>query len=355
MKQGKQQATITDIAIAAGVSKTTVSRYINGKHEMMSQKTQDRIKAVIDMLDYQPSSAARSLRSKKSRQIGVILAEMDTPFSTALEVGISRALQEYGYAPLFVDAGNDAQRERDLTDAFLRQQVDGLLVNTVNSDNPNLIRAACEGVPIVLCDRYVEHYQFSIVALEQRQAFYNMVELLKQEGYHRPVLFIQPSAGNSTRRRRKEAFLEAVQGLYGYDASNDIYVVDKTGGKSAGEQLDYMLESLQPGEKPAIFGGNNVVTVQAFSAIAERHLSIPNDIGLCGPEDWDMDNELNLMTLLQPNLTSMYVPTREMGRKAAELLLRIINGESTQPEEILLPCALRVRASTSLRKDAAWR
>lgn len=351
MSQIKRKPIISDIATAAGVSKTTVSRYINGHFELMSKATQERIRTVIELLDYQPNSVARSLKTKKTNQIGVLLSLMDTPFSTALAVGISDYLSSRGYEPLFVDCQQSAEREKNLIEIFLSKGVDGLLVNTVSGFNPTLVRASCEGCPVVLCDRFVDDHNFNIVTIEQNQGFYHLIQHLKASGYTRPVFFTQRCDGNSTRKRRRNAFIEAVKDIYHYDPTDDIYIVSKTRNITALQQLDKLYASLSKDDKPVIIGTNSDTTVKCYRAIMHKGLEIPNDIGLCGPEDWDWDNDLKWTTLLKPAITSLHVPTKQMGYRAAERLITMIESKDKSAQTIVLPCTLEIRESTQLNQE----
>lgn len=348
MAQDKKKATISDIATAAGVSKATVSRYINGKSELITDKTKERIRTVIELLDYHPSAAARSLKTKKNRQIGVLLSNIETPFAASLIVGIGNYLHQKGYEPLFVDCHNSIQKEEEAIAGFLERTVDGLLVNTTFIENPALIKASCDGCNIVLCDRFVNHYDFNIVTMEQEQSMRQLISHLKEMGYTRPILFAQQWKKNSTRQRRLKAFLNAVEQVYGYDPQEDVCVVGHEEQQSV-EQLDLMRSRLKPGDIPAIVGINSETTVLAYRAICKRNMKIPQQIGLCGSEDWDWDSVMNWATLLQPAITSICVPTKEMGYRAAERLLQIIEGGSAEPQTITLPCTLVVRDSTRLK------
>ena len=348
MAQEKKKVTISDIAAAAGVSKATVSRYINGRSELMTDKTRERIQTVIELLDYHPSAAARSLKTKKNRQIGVLLSNIETPFAASLIVGIGTCLHQKGYEPLFVDCHNSIQKEEEAIASFMERTVEGLLVNTTFIENPALIKASCDGCNIVLCDRFVNHYDFNIVTIEQDESMLRLIRHLKEMGYTRPVLFAQQWEKNSTRQRRLKAFLRAVEQVYGYVPAEDIYTVGHEQSQSE-EQLDILLSRLQPGEIPAIVGINSETTVLAYRAIVRRGLKIPEQMGLCGSEDWDWESVMNWATLLQPAITSISIPTKEMGYRAAELLLQIIEGEHSDPQTVILPCELVVRGSTRLK------
>lgn len=345
-----KKPTINDIAKDAGVSKTTVSRYINGKFEHISKKTQDRINRVIKMSNYYPSTVARSLKTKKTNQIGVILSDMGVPFSSALSLGIGEYLQDNGYDPLFVDSRESIENEKNLINMLITRNVGGLIVNTSSEVNPDLIKAACDGMPVVLIDRYVSDYKFNIVTLEQNKIIEELIKYIKLRGYTRPVLFTQRWESNSTRKRRREAFISSVKKLYGYDPTDDIFVISKHLGITASEKLEEMFERIKPGEKVAIIGVNTETTVKVYKAIRDRGLSIPTDIGLCGPEDWDWQNDLNWPTLLTPSITTIYIPSIDMGRQSAKLLLDKINNKFEGSREIVLNCELRIRGSLELNR-----
>lgn len=343
----ESKTTIDDIARAVGVSKTTISRYINGHGEMMSEKTRERVRAAIELTNYQPSDIARNLKRKKTNLIGVLISDMSTPFSSALIIAIGDYLAERGYVPIFANCDDSLQKEEELIDMLISKGVAGLLVNTTSSQNNHLIGVASRGLPVVLCDRYISNYRFNIVTIEQEKPFHDLVVHLKEQGYTRPVLFTQRWEKNSTRQRRKDAFIAAVKEIYGYDPGDDVFVVSTKLGITASMQLDELCCRLRPGDVPAVIGGNSVTTVQAYKAIHSRGLSMPEEIGLCGPEDWNWQQEMSWATLVEPNITTIYVPARDIGTHAARLLVENIETENAEPTELMLGCRLSIRRSTT--------
>ncbi len=344
----KDRPTILDIAQAAGVSKTTVSRYINGHEELMSEKTRNRIKAVIEVCNYQPSDVARSLKMKRTNQIGVVISDISSPFSSALMIGIGNYLTERGYMPLFVHCDDSIEKEERLVDMLLSKDVAGLIVNTTSMTNKHMIKVACDNIPIVLCDRYINDYNFNIVTTEVEQSMYSLIQHLQQQGYTRPVLFTQKWENNSTRLRRKTAFEEAVEQFYGYNPADDIYVISRKRGITASMKLELLMQKLRPGDVPAIIGTNSMTTVRAYNAITSAGLNIPQEIGICGPEDWDWQSEMNWPIIIKPAITTLQVPTIELGKNCARLLLQIIF-DKRPAQRIMLPCELKARESTNRR------
>ena len=349
MNAASGKATISDIAAAAGVSKTTVSRYINGRTDLMNEKTAERIRSVIELLDYKPSEVARSLKTKKTNLIGVLVADMSSPFSTAVIVSASDCLTRSGYTPLVADCSNSPEKEEEFVKAFRSKGVAGLIVNTTSSTNEFLAAAACEGLPVVLCDRSVNNHRLNIVTAENRRVFYELIAHLREQGYTRPVFFTQKWENNSTRSIRRQSFIDTVKKIYGYDATEDIFLVDDR-DRTPITQLKALRKRLRPGDIPAIVCVNSMTTVQLFRAMQELGIRIPTEMGLCGPEDWNWKSEMNWSLLVEPNITTFLLPAREIGRLCAEMIIRHIEEPDSETEELYLNCEMIVREST-LRKN----
>jgi len=341
----KKRLTIDDIATVAGVSKTTVSRYINGRSELMSDKTRERIKAVIEMTNYTPSDIASNLKKRTTNLIGLLIADISSPFSSALIIGISEYLEERGYTLLIANTADDSEKEERALKSLLAKGVSGFLVNTASYTNVFMIQSHCTGVPIVLCDRYVRNHNFDIVTLNHREGLFALVNHLKEFGYTRPLFFTQEWENNSTRIKRREYFIEAVRQIYGYDATEDVYTIYPK-GYSVQTQLNHIINNKKSEDIPAVIGSNSITTVRLFHAITELGLSIPEEIGLCGPEDWDWSNELNWPFIIRPNVTTLKIPSTLLGRNAAKLLLEKMEKPDSTPQEIFLPCTLNIRGST---------
>ena len=341
----KKNVTINDVAAAAGVSKATVSRYLNGHLELMSEATQKRISTVIKMSNYVPSDIASNLRRRTTNLIGVLVADITSPFSTSLIVGISEYLEEQKYTLLITNSGGSKEKEKEILRSLVSKGVSGLLVNTAAYDNDNLVQTQCAGLPIVLCDRYVRNHEFDIVTTDPKEYFLLLVRHLKGRGYTRPILFTQEWRENSTRMLRREAFVESVQEVYGYDPTRDVYTLPEVSGGTTA-LLREIVAKKSDDDVIAIIGTNSVTTVRAYHAIAGIGLSIPDEIGLCGPEDWDWSDERNWPFMIQPHVTTIRVPSIQIGREAAKLLLEKIRDSQKAPQKVLVPCVLNEREST---------
>ncbi|MBQ7801708.1 MAG: LacI family DNA-binding transcriptional regulator [Oscillospiraceae bacterium] len=344
-----KNVTISDIARAAGVSKTTVSRYLNGKFSMMSPETRSRIETVIRMTNYQPNSLAQSLRGHRSMQIGIVISDLVSPFCAAMIRGMGQPLLEAGFIPLIVDSKEDPALEARLIQTLMSRKVDGLIVNTSSYVNPDLIRIACEGVPVVLCDRYISDYRFAFVGSVHRSPITRLVAHLKEEGFGKIGFFTQEYRGNSTRFIRRDAFARALAEHYPGDDSEELtFVLDLTDQSGTIRCVEKLLASC-PGGVPAIIAVNSATTMHLLGAIRAMGLTMPRDIGLCGPDDWGWDQQYSMSPLNYPGITSFTVHPAEIGALAAETLLNMIREPDREKRDILLPSELLIRDSTRLR------
>ena len=343
--------TIDDIARAAGVSKTTVSRYINGKYSMMSEETRARIGAIIQMSNYHPNSIAQSLKTRQSHQIGVVISDISSPFSVSLIRGIDHVLLDAGYVPLFVDCNDDFELEKKLIQTLVARRVDGLLVNTTNSKNPFLIQLACQGVPIVLCDRYVDDYKFSFVGSDFRTPVLRLVEHLRDQGYEKAAFFTQEYAANSTRALRRKAFLEASAIYYPRENAEEMcFLVRSDDMEGTLDAVQRLRSSCREGGVPAVVAVNTVTALHAIAAIQTVGLSIPDQIGVCGPDDWGWDEHVSYTRVVRPAITHYKIHPYAIGSEAARLLLKQLREPQSEKEEILIPVELETRESTRLRR-----
>ena len=351
MAQNKKNVTIADISKAAGVSKTTVSRYLNGKYSMMGPETRSRIEAVIRMTGYHPNSIAQSLRGSCSKQIGVVVSDISSPFCATMVRVIGHTLLEQGYVPLFVDSKNDPELEQHLIQTLLSRKVDGLIVNSSSYVNPGLIRVACDGVPVVLCDRYVSDYMFHFVGCRHREAIAAAMRHMKEEGFSKVAFFTPEYSHISTRFIRRSAYLDSMKELFPEEDGKELtYVLNLSDHKMTADSIRHLLSTCGPGEVPAILGANSVTCTHIMAVMDGIGLTSPGDVGLCGPDDWGWDYQYAISIMQTAKMTSINVNPAEIGRISAEKLLQLIQDPETERTDILLPMDLTVRDSTSLRK-----
>lgn len=345
------KVTINEIANAVGVSKTTVSRYLNGRLDLMSKKTAERIKAVIELSDYNPSEFARALKSHKTRMIGVVISDIKSPWSSSIISSCGAELRKHGYTALFMDSNDKEESEREVVSTLVARGVDGLIINTSSYNNKYLIEYAAKNIPIVLCDRYIRDYKFDIATFESENSMLELVKHLHGQGFTRLAMFTQAWQDISSRFRKIESYSKAVEQIYGFSNQNDIYTIHIDDIPDTRSQIRNFLSAVSPGEKPVIICINTMTTFHVLSCLQREFLSIPGDVGLCGSDDWGWDENVTLAETLYPPITTIRIDSEEIGRQCAQLMLERIKDPASPLKTVEVPCTISARASSALKKE----
>ena len=331
----RKKVTIVDVAAKAGVSETTISRYLNGKFEYMSDESRQKIADVIEELGYRPNSIARSLKAKQSFLLGVIVSDITSPFSPILLKGISDCCERFGYRILIANSDDEPRKERDYVMSMIDQRVDGIILNTTGGNDEFLREVADSGTRVVLADRTIEREIFDTVHSADREAMHQMFRYLKGEGYESVGWFTQPLT-NSARINRCQIFREIYSDYF--EGPAEVYFLEKK-LRDASVMQEFMRD--QAGKKHCIFTGNGVATLRLVQTMRDLHIEFPRDTGLCGFDDWSW------MNLIGGGITTISLPTYEEGRECVKRMMHNIHySQSTPPQNIELPCTLRVRHST---------
>ena len=189
-KQTESKMTIDKVAELCGVSKTTISRFLNGKYENMSAETREHIRRVIAEVDYRPNRSAQRLKASRSMLIGCVIGDVSSPFSALLLKGITTVCEEAGYQVLFADSGENPRRERRAIRGFLENRVDGLIVNTSGNNDAFLLELKNSGTPLVLADRQLlSSDKIDTVTTPSKSAAYDCVRFLLAQGYTKVAFF----------------------------------------------------------------------------------------------------------------------------------------------------------------------
>lgn len=330
--------TIEDVAREVGVSIATVSRYLNGRTGEVSARTGLRIQAAIDRLGYVPNLAARSLKTGRSRLIGVLLANIAHPYWSVVLTGVEEASQRAGYSVIVSSAGDRAEVEDRYLQMFLEQRVDGILLNPALASPEIVALWGNLAVPVVTIDRTLPGLPFDLVAMDNALGMRLAVEHLLALG-HRRIGFVSWPPGTFTNRQERlrgytDALAEA--GL----AVDPALIRFATEGWSDG--VDRTLDLLEiPVPPTGILSATSMLNLQVLSAIKRRGLRVPEDISVIGYDDspWD--------PLLDPPLTTVATPAHALGVAATERLIATIDGSPAVPETRLAP-ELVVRESTKV-------
>lgn len=335
------RATIADVALRAGVSKATVSRFLNHRDKLLTKDIAARVEVAIAELSYNPSPMAQALKRGRSRLIGLVVADVTNPFSVAVLRGAEKACQEAGYLLMLFNLGNDSRRESEAIETLTAYQVEGFILNTLGHDANAATDAARHGKPVVLVDRRHHGMQADFVSLDNAGAVRLGVSHLLEAGY-RELLFVSEPIKDVSSREEREASFRAFMG----DSAPVVTGLQGRVFEHAADDplaLDEALRSLRQragARLPGVLTSNAVVTLRVVAAMARLGWKLGTDVGLVGFDDTEWSPYIG------PGLSSIAQPTDELGRIAAGCLIERLKGLQLPPRQILLAGRLVPRGSS---------
>ncbi|MEU1592233.1 LacI family DNA-binding transcriptional regulator [Streptomyces sp. NPDC005708] len=331
-----QVVTIHDVARAAGVSPATVSRVFNG-----GKVTPERVLSVqqaAEALGFAPNRLARSLRKQRSSVIALIIPDIENPFFTSLARGVEDAAQRTSFSVVLCNSDEDTDKERRYLEVALGEQMAGVIVAAASQDETDLGPLLARGVPVVAVDRRPHEADVDAVQVDNQHGGEAATRHLLRAGYRRIACIAGPP-GASTSEERLAGYRMALRSAPDPAPADDAYVrhgdFRVEGGRAA------MRELLALPEPPdAVFVANNLMTIGVLGALREVGRTPPS-IGVLsfGDVPWS--------SLIQPSLTVMELPSYELGRTAADLLLQRIEGKPSPLQTVVLRATLQVRESTA--------
>lgn len=318
MKLEKEVVTINDVARLAGVSKTTISRYLNGKYEFMSKGTRQNIQNIIEKLHYRPNNIAKTLKSNKSGMIGVIIADITSQFSSILLKGIGDICMANGYQVIISNVDDDPEKERQYIGSLIDSRVEGIIVNTTGYNDEFLVKVNETRVPIVLADRTMKELKIDSVATDNYKMTFETIKFLVKRGYRNIAFFTEEPKGNRVRHIRRQGYLDAMKDLLNIDGNELIYTIDTNDKNTCKEALKSFNNSCKNKLK-AIFTLNGVTLLNVLQSIKQCNLKIPEDFYVCGYEDWGW------ASLAYSKIPVISQNSYEVGAEAAKMLIKRIN------------------------------
>jgi LacI family kdg operon repressor len=338
----KKKVTINDVATIAKVSKATISRYLNGQFEYMSEETKESIRKIIEKLDYRPSNIARSLKAKNSGVIGCIIADIASPFSSIVVKGINDICNQMGYSVLFANTDNNPEKEIKSIQSLMDNKVDGLIVNTSGEIDDYLLSLKNQGVKIVLADRGLKSTGLiDTVATNNYQATYDCIEYLYKQGYKKVAFFTQDTTSISSRYLRHDGYKDAMLEFFNIDGNQFTYLIEDNDLDKCEQDLLHFKQACN-GEPGAIFTVNGVTLLNVLHGFNRLKIEISDKIGICGFDDWGW------AALIPPGITTITQESYECGVQSVNLLIqRIKDPTESKPKYIELPAKLVKRGSTN--------
>ena len=329
--------TIKDVARVAEVSVATVSRALNG-HSNVVAEVRDRVLAVARDLRYTPNAAARSLSSRRTHTLGVVLPDLHGEFFSELVRGVDQVARMHGLH-LLVSSYHGNPEEQSAALRTMRGRVDGLLFISPYLSTPVALAADLDTLPVVLVNTQAVADGIAAIGVDNYGGSVAMVEHLVDVG-HRRIAFIAGPEDNFDAHERRRGYCDALARLLpGVDAWILPGDFDEASGHRAGKTF-----LAAPTRPDAVFAANDMMALGCMFALAHGGVAVPDDIALAGFDD------IPLARYVHPGLTTMRVNIADVGGRAARMLLsRIGSAPNTAIESVVLATELIVRESSAAR------
>lgn len=320
--------TMKDVAEHAGVSKSTVSQYLNKRYNYMSEETKRKIEATIKELNYTPNQIARSLKQKRTNVIAIVAATLSSRFTTELVSTIEKFFAEKGIDVIVASTDDKHEKEYKYVESLISRQVDGVIVFPTVENRGYYQGLKEKNFPLVFVDRELAGSSVDTILLDNRAAGKMATEYLIERNHKKIGILTFPLGKNdsiTTRRERLNGYLEA---LTEYNISVDKKMIIQTTREQVFDQLDQLFA--QKNHPTALILTNDMLLEEALLWAKNRNVSLPEDVSLISIDD------VSFAHFFTPTITTISQPVREMGEQAATLLFQQIQGENSKDSQTVL-------------------
>lgn len=338
-----KKATIDDVARRAGVSKATVSAVLNHKNVVRSDTRRSILKAIKE-LHYRPHPSARSLKRTATDRGSIVLLirELDNPFYTTIVLGVMQYASEKGYGVVVTSSEGSHALEEQITHSFSHREIKGAVIVPIlegTAEIEHLFRLKMINFPFVLLEN-VKGIQANVVSIDNSKAMHEAMKYLICSGHSKIVHFAGPNHSSHTYERIegfKQAYMESSIAF-----RNDMIIPTgahlESGYKTC---LEYFQNRSRDEYPTAIVCYNDLVALGVMSALDDMNINVPDTVSVVGNDDIPFSEHVAV------KLTTIRVPMLNMGRKAAEILIKNIESPTPLPvENVVLDAELIVREST---------
>lgn len=330
-----EKFTIKDIAELAQTSKTTVSFYLNGKYEKMSKETRERIERVIRETDYKPSVVARSLNSKNTKLIGVLIGDITNTFSNQIVKGIEEEAHKSGYQVIIGNSNYNQESEDKYIESMLMLGVDGFIIQPTSHFRKYSRIIEDKKKHMVFFDSQLYEHRTSWIKTNNYDAVYDATQLCVENGYQKFILITADISRLSTRIERATGFMDAL--LDCKQSYQDLTIADEN---TDIEEIKRFLQGVvNPREKTLVFVPNCWALPLVFNAMKELKYDFPR-VGLLGFDNTEWTN------FSSPTISTIVQPAFEEGCQATRMLINQIEGGNQVERQQVLDCTVHWKEST---------
>ncbi len=326
-----------DVAKKAGVTPAIVSRVINDDPSLfIREETRNRVLEAVKSLGYRPNAIARSLRTKTTGTIAMVIPDITNPFFPEIIKGVQRAVSQKAFSLILGNTEDDIAKQREYIELLVEKQIDGVLLASLHTDDESIDLLERYHIPYVLVNRITKDIQSPFVIVDDVYGAKLAVEHLVQLG-HKKIAHISGPLYIDTGLQRLEGYRKTLNN-FGIEFFSE-YVVESKFDEEGGYSAMKRLLSLE--DRPtAVFAANDLIALGALTAISEQELKVPDDISIVG------FNDIWIAQKVSPPLTTIKFALFDMGYIASEMLIKKIQGEVVAEKRIILEPELVVRHST---------
>jgi LacI family transcriptional regulator len=329
-------AKIRDVAEAAGVSPATVSRVLNGNVEVR-EDLRIRVRDAVAALGYRPNGLARSLRTRATMVLGVVISDITNPFFTAMVRGIEDVAQKTGYSVVLANSDEDLEKEQRYLEVAAAEQMAGVVLSPASSRRTDTSILEQYNIPLVTVDRRLSSREVDSVTINNHLAARQATEHLASQGCRR-IAFVSGPSTTTTGERRLAGYRAALRSA-GLDTGPDL--VKRADFRVEGG-YHATLELLSGRRQPdGLLVSNNLMALGSLRALQEKGVNIPDDIAFASFDG------ISWARTLRPTLTVVEQPTYEIGRRAAELVLARVADAEGPAQRVVLPASLKIGESSA--------
>jgi LacI family transcriptional regulator len=329
-------ATIKDVAKMAGVSISTVSRVINNK-DGVSEDLEDKIKLAIEKLKYKPNIVARSLKSKTTKSLGLIVPSIENAVFPSLIKVIEDTGKKYGFSTILCNSDGSVEEEARYLQLLLEKQVDGIIFNAMGIYDERFEIVRDTNTPIIVLGKKIEGFKTTNVTVNNFRGAYMAVEHLIKSGMRDIAFLFGQLEASSAIDLRYEGYKAALK-------DNNIKFREElviTGNWSFEGGISATEELLSKKVKfDSVFASNDLIAIGCIEKLLDRGYSIPQDISIIGYDD------IPVARMIRPHLSTVSTPVREFGIEAVKTILRIIYTKQDKFLEKAFEPELAIRDTT---------
>lgn len=336
----KNNITIKDVAKRAGVSISTVSRVINDS-KPVTDEVKQKVLDVIKETGYIPNPLARSLVTKKSQLIGVIVPEVSDSFVNEILNGVEEVAKMYDYDILLANTYSNKEQELKSINLLRAKQVEGIVMICwkVEEDHINYIQNC--GIPATYISKTARDYDIHTVSTSNLEATYDMTKYLINKG-HEKIAFVMTSEDDTVLEMERLSGYEKALGENNIDIDKNLI---RYAGTTYEAGYARMKEMLEEGIIPeAAFVTGDEAAIGAINAICDAGYRVPEDISVAG------FNDVKIAKMYRPKLTTVYQPLYDIGAVAMRMVIKLINKELLEEKKIELPYRIVERESVIDRR-----